>query len=769
VDSGNGGSRDLEFLARKQHRRISQAVDAKVSRTDLTWEEVYAVDDEAGLIELERWPGEWLPVMNQLMPEVGQVVLVGMANGGPVVFGPPPETPTAYPIAPDDPEDASLGTTYRVVNDDGSEDLVVVVLDGAANQVYRLITGETGWYAKLLLQFTPSGTTSGNHRTTTDRQGNLVMQIPEAAAGAGNIHRYSPGGELITSFGTTATATTGIDYRGMAVNDDNNLALLDTGQASVPGGPQGWLYTMAGSYTGTSVSSTGTAVGQVQIPVDLAVAPNQDTYILHWSSVGGTFWYLVRIDGDSGIATRVTLPGGATYTCVAADAGGNIYVGAAGTPTRWLVYDTTLTLLYTQDLGLFGGVVDLDVEPDGTLYVITEPHTFLGELPVYRGAVQIGTIPVGQHLAVGEEPAHLSLTTGRLYLTANGAGQTYVYEIPSQGITGPVGPRGPQGVGAPVAIAYQFDTATSNVDPGAGKMRLNQATQNTSNLVHLDLASYYGVDVTSLLDSFDAPTSLVKGHLRIEAQSDPLRHMVLAVTDWDAPSGYRTGTVSVLSSSAASPFVNGELLQVTFVRTGDKGDQGIPGAPGSGATPPGVIAMWSAPTPPADWLVCNGQEVSRTTYAALYATVGDRFGAGDGSTTFKVPDLRGRFAIGRSTTPGTVDPRFDDIGEVGGSYAETLTAAQSGVPGHAHGPGNLFTDTAPNHQHQGDGGGSSVQRSTGAPAAATGSASAALTGGGGAHWHWLAGGATGTNATADAAEAHNNLPPFLTLDFIIKT
>ncbi|WP_083370192.1 phage tail protein [Chromobacterium sphagni] len=65
------------------------------------------------------------------------------------------------------------------------------------------------------------------------------------------------------------------------------------------------------------------------------------------------------------------------------------------------------------------------------------------------------------------------------------------------------------------------------------------------------------------------------------------------------------------------------------------------------AAPPGQIAYFARDTPPPGWIICNGaQDVSRTTYAALFAAIGERFGAGDGKTTFGVPDLRGEFIRG---------------------------------------------------------------------------------------------------------------------------
>ena len=62
--------------------------------------------------------------------------------------------------------------------------------------------------------------------------------------------------------------------------------------------------------------------------------------------------------------------------------------------------------------------------------------------------------------------------------------------------------------------------------------------------------------------------------------------------------------------------------------------------------PPGAIMAFARSTPPEGWLECKGQAVSRTTYAALFAAIGTTFGAGDGSTTFNVPDLRGEFIRG---------------------------------------------------------------------------------------------------------------------------
>lgn len=83
--------------------------------------------------------------------------------------------------------------------------------------------------------------------------------------------------------------------------------------------------------------------------------------------------------------------------------------------------------------------------------------------------------------------------------------------------------------------------------------------------------------------------------------------------------------------------------------------------------PIGMEIPWGSNTPPAGWIMGYGQNVSRTTYAKLFGRYGTTYGAGDGSTTFGVPDYRGRAPFGR-----------DDMG---GAAAGRLTAGISGVAG----------------------------------------------------------------------------------------
>ena len=70
----------------------------------------------------------------------------------------------------------------------------------------------------------------------------------------------------------------------------------------------------------------------------------------------------------------------------------------------------------------------------------------------------------------------------------------------------------------------------------------------------------------------------------------------------------------------------------------------------SSPTPPGAVMMYGGPTAPAGWLICNGMAVSRSIYAALFAAIGTTYGAGDGSTTFALPDSFNKFPM--ATSPG---------------------------------------------------------------------------------------------------------------------
>ena len=103
------------------------------------------------------------------------------------------------------------------------------------------------------------------------------------------------------------------------------------------------------------------------------------------------------------------------------------------------------------------------------------------------------------------------------------------------------------------------------------------------------------------------------------------------------------------------------------------------------AAPTGVIQAYGAALAPTGWLVCDGSAVSRTTYSALYGVIGITYGNGDGSTTFNVPDLRGRLVAGYAASGGHADVSTlgnnDGVAEANRRPKHNHTVTD---PGHSH-------------------------------------------------------------------------------------
>lgn len=182
------------------------------------------------------------------------------------------------------------------------------------------------------------------------------------------------------------------------------------------------------------------------------------------------------------------------------------------------------------------------------------------------------------------------------------------------------------------------------------------------------------------------------------------------------------------------------------------------------ALPIGFVANFAADGDVAGgvWVACDGRALSRSTYAALFGISGTKYGAGDGSTTFNIPDLRGRVAMGAGTGTGggasgaaATKPTGGaaltarTAGVWGGEETHTLTGAESGVAAHSHG----ITDASTNFI---------VIDGRGSP----GAGNLALSG---ASVSRDVNGLAIQNATpANAASAHNTLPPYTVLTPIIR-
>lgn len=165
--------------------------------------------------------------------------------------------------------------------------------------------------------------------------------------------------------------------------------------------------------------------------------------------------------------------------------------------------------------------------------------------------------------------------------------------------------------------------------------------------------------------------------------------------------------------------------------------------------PSGSFIMWGGATAPAGFLLCDGSAVSRETYANLYSEIATVYGAGDGSTTFNLPDMRGRVPVGVGTgagggASGTGLPSggaaLTAVARATWKGAETHTLSEAELAQHDHSITNPYTT-----------------------AASGGTAPYYL------NYTALANSQNNVVGNAGSGSAHNNVQPVMGVNFIIKT
>ena len=221
--------------------------------------------------------------------------------------------------------------------------------------------------------------------------------------------------------------------------------------------------------------------------------------------------------------------------------------------------------------------------------------------------------------------------------------------------------------------------------------------------------------------------------------------------------GFRPG-VCTSSTRPTAPFTGQMIFETdTFVLNFWNGTAWQ----GAVSAPAGAIEAYAGSTAPTGWLLSFGQAVSRSTYANLFAVISTTYGVGDGSTTFNLPDLRGRAVGGKDDMGGTAASRLtstvltasNTLGATGGTQTHTLTSAE--MPSHTH--------TQDAHSHP-------VQRSNQAATSLGSDASALYTpqANTGSPTYFTTQNTTATNQNTGGGSAHLNTQPTIVLNYIIK-
>lgn len=599
-----------------------------------------------------------------------------------------------------------------------------------------------------------------------------------------SLHRYFGNTEFINRFGTLGTGVGQNQAAGkIAIDASGNVFMVDQTNHKVI------KYDSNGNYL-AQFGSRGTSNGQFINPIGIDLDSSGRIYVIDGgdgSTYGGrvqrfsaALAYQATVVASSLVATSGTITLG---TALKIDSADNIYTldvlgfrvqkfNSSGT-FQWAKGDTS-GANPTLD-GNFNLASDLAFDGTTVVYVADKWNNRIQRLNASTGAyiskftpasttggtgmptaLAFDTISSDFYIGCGDRV--LKYSTAGVYLSEFGTNGTNIGQFKNiEGID----------VEPVTGMIYVSDWTTKKVQ----KFKPFVLAVGDSVLVRNEGTNNIGVNNgIYLIDNAGSSSTKWKLTRRSDATNGNLINGNMVISNVD--SRYTKG-VYILSTANPITVNTTPMEWAKFEPGGPPSAHGISHLPGGDdpidIPPTGSIIAFGGSNSPDGWLLCNGNAISRSDYVTLFNIIGTTYGAGNGTTTFNLPDLRGRVPAGADPTGIRLVLASGALGATGGASTVTLTTAQ--MPSHAHNPGTLVNSNAGGHSHLVYWTLASNTTATGAtnrmttlnnPTGGTNNNATTTVAD---HTHTI----TGTTDKTGGGGSHENMPPYQTVNYIIKT
>ena len=358
--------------------------------------------------------------------------------------------------------------------------------------------------------------------------------------------------------------------------------------------------------------------------------------------------------------------------------------------------DGTLKNLSTATAQALAGTQEFTATASQTLFVTTIPYAAAFSnlyVMVYSGSTRFATSAVAASNSAGflaiTIAAQAVSTSITVFAFESGAGLLAKLQSTSTGL------------GASLVSIEDVGAYTTQVTTEAALQELYSHTQGAVGKSWLEgvlvMSGYLAKTGGTMTGNIAMSSSSVTGLRASVANGEAVRHEQLAAlsttisgvstTFMPKAGGTFTGAVSM-----GSQVLNGLISPVTTDGAATKGYVDTTLA-SFGGLPVGSTIPFAAAAAPTGWLICNGSTVSRTTYASLFSVIGVSWGVGDGSTTFGLPDLQGRVAVGSGAGTGLT---ARTLAGSGGEENHVLTIAELAAHTHDYQWGQVGAGAATN-------------------------------------------------------------------------